>query len=99
MARDSDRLGDIEQRLAALPGEVMNLIGSRPSGEDWPLAPQGGGPPPADVGGPSPSQFEPVISRLEGVARMLEQRVTDQGIAGAQAGKIYEQQSLSGLIG
>lgn len=48
--------------------------------------------------GASASQFEPVVGRLERVAQMLEGRADDQSAKWGRAGKVYENQSLGGLI-
>lgn len=99
MDNHDDRLEDIQRQLGELPGEILAAIGARPGGEDWPEPPQSSGGAAPDVGGSSASQFEPVVQRLEGVARMLEQRLGDQAGGWGSPPKVYEQQSLSGLIG
>lgn len=97
--RSDDRIDEIRQQLSELPQEVANAIGARPTDDQWPEPPQSSSGKMPDVGGPSASQFEPVVSRLEGVARMLEQRLGDQAAGWGSPPKVYEQQSLSGLIG
>ncbi len=85
---DEQDLGEIRELIAQATAHTQEQQWPEPTAAPTMPAPEGA----------SASQFEPIVGRLERVAQMLESRADDQSAQWGRSGKVYENQSLGGLI-